>query len=88
MMRSSHGQLVVDSLRSLRAASSGITAVAEGAAGAGSGSKISYRDRRNCKSHDALIPGQLISKQRSLTGFLRQTNKEKSYKILELVLID
>ncbi len=53
MIRSSHGQLVVDSLRSLRAASSGIAAVAEGAAGAGSGSRISYRDRRNCKTHEA-----------------------------------
>ncbi len=49
MMRSSHGQLVVDSLRSLRAASSGIAAVAEGAAGAGSGSRISYKERRNSK---------------------------------------
>ncbi len=49
MMRSSHGQLVVDSLRSLRAASSGTTAVPEGAVGAGSGSRISYRDRRNSK---------------------------------------
>ncbi len=52
MMRSSHGQLVVDSLRSLRAASSGITAVAEGAAGAGSGSRISYRERRNFETHE------------------------------------
>ncbi len=50
MMRSSHGQLVVDSLRSLRAASSGITAVAEGAAGAGSGSRISYREKK--KTHE------------------------------------
>jgi hypothetical protein len=49
MMRSSQGQLVVDSLRSLRAASSGITAVAESAAGAGSGSRISYKERRNSK---------------------------------------
>jgi hypothetical protein len=46
MMRSSHGQLVVDSLRSLRSASSGTTAVAEGAAGAGSGSRISYIQRK------------------------------------------
>jgi hypothetical protein len=91
MMRSSHGQLVVDSFRSLRAASSGITAVAEGAAGAGSGSRISYREKRNFKTHEGeyfllfkcfcfnvyafvqicevLSHGQLISKQKVLTGF-------------------